>query len=85
LIVNDLTNFIKLKNATFKELKIISMYRIRQYKIEEMVKKRYPAIDLKLKETGPNYYQNHMIKKVIDTPRLEEQTIYLRQKGKVTF
>ena len=47
--------------------------------------KRYPNMELKLKETGPNFYSNHMIKKIIDTPRLQETTIYLRQKGKVTY
>jgi hypothetical protein len=85
LIVNDLTTFIKLKSSQFTVLKVLSMYRIRQNKIEEMIRKRYPAIDLRVKETGVNFYSNHMIKKVIDTPRLQETTIYLRQKGKVTY
>lgn len=42
-------------------------------------------MDLKVKETGPNFYSNHMIKKVIDTPRLQETTIHLRQRGSVTY
>lgn len=70
LIINDLTNFIKLKNEKFSCLKVLSMHRIRQFKIEVMLQKRYPQIELKLRELGPNYYQNHMIKKIIDTPRL---------------
>lgn len=70
MIINDLTCFIKLKCAKFKELTVTSMYRIRQFKSEEMMLKKYPGMMLKRRELGKNYYSNHMIKKVIDTPRL---------------
>ena len=75
----------RLKCEKFTQLTVISMYRIRQFKVEEMLKKRYPEVGLKTRETGPNFYQNHMIKKIIDTPRLEQTTIYLRTKGQITF
>lgn len=83
IIVNDLTCFLRWKNARFTKLMVVSSKRMRQFKVEAMFEKRFPGTKLKVRELGPNYYSNEEIKKRIDTPRLNPQTIYLRQNEKL--
>lgn len=83
IIVNDLTCFLRWKNARFTKLMVVGSKRMRQFKVEAMFEKRFPGTKLKVRELGPNYYSNEEIKKRIDTPRLNPQTIYLRQNEKL--